>query len=86
MLASLCLLQLPPEMVSGMDHDHNVDVWTLGILTYEFITGKPPFEADGKGATYRKITTVDIEYPSYMSAEARDFIGKVSVRVSYHDG
>ena len=69
--------QLPPEMISGMDHDHRVDVWTLGVLTYEFITGHPPFEAEGKGATYRKITTVDIDYPSYMSLEAKDFISKV---------
>ena len=44
---------------------------------YEFICGRPPFEAEGKGATYRAINNVDIKYPSFMSAEAKDFIGKV---------
>ena len=46
----------PPEMVEGRDHDHKVDVWSLGVLTYEFIAGCAPFEADGPPEqTYRRI-------------------------------
>ena len=36
---------LPPEMVEGRDHDVAVDVWSLGVLAYEFLCGVPPFEA-----------------------------------------
>ena len=32
---------LPPEMVENKDHDETVDVWTLGVLLYEFLTGNP---------------------------------------------
>ena len=32
-------------MCEGRDHDHNADTWTLGVLTYEFLVGGPPFEA-----------------------------------------
>jgi serine/threonine protein kinase len=35
---------LPPEMVEGREHTERVDHWALGVLTYEFIVGKPPFE------------------------------------------
>lgn len=35
---------LPPEMVEGRDHNEKVDYWALGVLTYEFICGAPPFE------------------------------------------
>lgn len=35
---------LPPEMVEGEDHGEEVDLWALGVLTYEFVEGCPPFE------------------------------------------
>lgn len=35
---------LPPEMVEGKDHSEKVDLWALGVLTYEFLIGVPPFE------------------------------------------
>lgn len=38
---------LPPEMVQGEAHDSCVDVWSLGVLCYEFLVGAPPFEAAG---------------------------------------
>ena len=44
---------LPPEMCEGRDHDHHADTWTLGVLTYEFLVGSPPFEApDAKYTSY----------------------------------
>jgi serine/threonine protein kinase len=35
---------LPPEMVEGKEHSEKVDYWALGVLTYEFLIGNPPFE------------------------------------------
>lgn len=35
---------LPPEMVEGREHTEKVDLWALGVLTYEFLVGVPPFE------------------------------------------
>ncbi len=37
---------LPPEMVEQKNHDLTVDIWSLGVLGYEFITGGPPFEEE----------------------------------------
>ncbi|KAJ2218676.1 spindle assembly checkpoint kinase, partial [Coemansia sp. RSA 518] len=33
---------LPPEMVEGRDHNASVDLWSLGVLMYEFLVGVPP--------------------------------------------
>ncbi len=49
---------LPPEMVDHKEHDDRVDVWCLGVLCYEFCTGRPPFETDTHKGTYDRIRKV----------------------------
>jgi len=68
---------LPPEMVEGRDHDEMVDVWSLGVLLYEFLVGNPPFEAEGHSATYRRISRVDLRFPPGVSPDAQDLIIKL---------
>ncbi|CAI5741713.1 unnamed protein product [Hyaloperonospora brassicae] len=68
---------LPPEMIENKPHDENVDVWTLGILMYEFLTGAPPFETENAKETYRRIAHVDLKFPSFVSSEARDLLIKI---------
>lgn len=67
---------LPPEMVEGREHDETADVWSLGVLMYEFLVGSPPFEADGNRATYRRISNVDLHFPNSVTPGARDLIRK----------
>lgn len=54
---------LPPEMVEGVRHSHHVDIWSLGILCFEFLYGSPPFEAAGHSETYKRILRVDLSFP-----------------------
>lgn len=68
---------LPPEMVEGREHDEQVDVWSLGVLLYEFLVGNPPFEAEGHNATYRRIQRVDLRFPRGLSEESMDLIKKL---------
>ncbi|KAI8092997.1 kinase-like domain-containing protein [Halteromyces radiatus] len=78
--STLCgtLDYLPPEMVEGKNHDVNADIWSLGVLLYEMICGKPPFEdTEGDKETYQRIIQVDISYPDFVSKEARDLIQKL---------
>ena len=34
---------LAPEMILGNGHNEKLDMWTVGILMYELLHGKPPF-------------------------------------------
>lgn len=68
---------LPPEMVENKPHDERVDHWTLGILAYEFLVGKPPFESATQVDTYRRIQSVDLHFPKHVSEEARDLVRRL---------
>jgi aurora kinase len=73
---------LPPEMVEGREHDEKVDIWSLGVLLYEFLYGTPPFEAEGHSATYRRISRVDLRFPQrpVVSLDAQDLIRRLLVK------
>lgn len=69
---------LPPEMIEERPYSDKVDLWALGVLAYEFLIGEPPFLAEGKTATYRRIARVDVQWPhDKMSADAIDFIRRL---------
>ncbi|MFE3771353.1 protein kinase [Streptomyces sp. NPDC057579] len=37
---------LSPEQISGVEIDHRADLYAMGCLLYELLTGTPPFQAD----------------------------------------
>lgn len=73
---------LPPEMLKPGSQDnyysHAVDLWSLGVLAYEFLCGEAPFE-DTMIMTQKKIARCDMTVPGYVSQEARDLIKKLLV-------
>lgn len=71
---------LPPEMVLHQHYDEKVDHWCLGVLTYEFLVGKPPFENEDTNITYKKIVSVEYDFPKHVHALARDFISRLLKR------
>uniref|UniRef100_A0A7S1M8I2 Uncharacterized protein n=1 Tax=Alexandrium catenella TaxID=2925 RepID=A0A7S1M8I2_ALECA len=45
-----------PELIQSKGHTHAVDWWTLGILTFELLSGHPPFESATPMQIYQKVT------------------------------
>lgn len=41
-----------PEMVQGKSYDYSIDVWSVGILTYELIIGYAPFAGKNHDDTF----------------------------------
>jgi len=75
---------LPPEMIKPGSSDNyyseKVDLWSLGVLTYEFLCGEAPFE-DTPVMTQRRIARCEMSVPKYVSADAQDLIKRVSLTV-----
>ncbi|GAM90268.1 hypothetical protein ANO11243_083100 [Dothideomycetidae sp. 11243] len=72
---------LPPEMVRAQEeisYNEKVDLWSLGVLTYEFVVGEAPFE-DTHAMTQRRIARCEMTIPAFVSAEARDLIKRLLV-------
>ncbi|KAK8211534.1 spindle assembly checkpoint kinase [Zalaria obscura] len=73
---------LPPEMIKpGREenwYSEKVDLWSLGVLTYEFLVGEAPFE-DTPVMTQRRIARGEMTIPPFVSAEARDLIKRLLV-------
>ncbi|APA15093.1 hypothetical protein sscle_14g098630 [Sclerotinia sclerotiorum 1980 UF-70] len=80
--ATMCgtLDYLPPEMLQGNSNYYNekVDLWSLGVLMYEFLVGEAPFE-DTPVMTQRRITRCEMTIPSFVSSEAKDLIKRLLV-------
>jgi formylglycine-generating enzyme required for sulfatase activity/dienelactone hydrolase len=48
---------MSPEQVNGREADSRADVWALGVVFFEMLTGRTPFKADHDGAVLHAIVT-----------------------------
>lgn len=70
---------MAPEILQKTGHGKDVDWWSLGVLTYDMLTGKPPFNARNRRETERRILQTDIPplLPPLISTDAKDIIIKL---------
>ncbi len=56
---------MSPEQIEGRPGtvDHRTDVFSLGVVLYELLTGTRPFEGDGVGAIQRALLSKDPRRP-----------------------
>ncbi len=54
---------MPPEQVNNQNVDHRADVYALGVVLFEMLTGHPPFQAEHPGATLLKIVSEAMPSP-----------------------
>ena len=54
------------QIVIRKGHDRGVDIWAIGILTYEMMSGKAPFQADAQDPAriYSRILNTEPKFTS----------------------
>jgi polo-like kinase 1 len=73
---------IAPEILDGgHGHSYEVDVWSLGVLVYTMLIGKPPFETNDVKLTYRRIKMNAYSFPEQVniSVEAKNLISEILV-------
>ena len=71
---------IAPEVLKRQGHGRAVDWWSLGALTFEMISGLPPFYSRNRDTMFDKIMKADISFPPFMSGEAQDILSKLLER------
>ncbi|XP_018901176.1 ribosomal protein S6 kinase alpha-5 isoform X2 [Bemisia tabaci] len=77
---------MAPEVVRGgsAGHDIAVDWWSVGVLTYELLTGASPFTVEGEKNTQqeisRRILKTNPPIPEHLSTDVVDFISQLLVK------
>lgn len=62
---------LAPEIILQKGHGPAADWWALGVLIYEMLAGYQPFYDSDPTRVYRKITRDELDFPDFVSKEAR---------------
>ncbi|CAF4786175.1 unnamed protein product, partial [Rotaria sp. Silwood1] len=64
---------LAPEIVGHKQYQYQVDNWCVGVLAFELLAGRAPFEGTDD-ETKSKIANINYKFPDYFSQPARRFI------------
>lgn len=68
---------IAPEILEAKQgHSYEVDIWSLGVIIYTLLIGKPPFETSDVKTTYRRIRMNAYTFPNHVQIgeAAKDLI------------
>ena len=77
---------IAPEIVEGsVGHSYEVDIWSMGVICFAFLFGRPPFETNEVKLTYKKIKSCEYTFPVNVllfRPQMRRKKGRISLRIS----
>ena len=68
---------IAPEMLLKKGHDTRVDIWSIGILMFELLSGYSPFVAKSNQELYQNIRRLKIQWPKDMPPLAKNLITRI---------
>jgi eukaryotic-like serine/threonine-protein kinase len=71
---------MSPEQVDSRDVDHRTDLYALGVVMYEMLTGRLPFGGDTPVSIALKHKTERPSSPSSVNAQVPDGVARIVLR------
>ena len=71
---------MSPEQIEGQDVDNRTDIYSLGIILYEMMTGRVPFEGDTFLSIAVKQKTEQPRNPRELNAQIPDDLDRLILR------
>jgi serine/threonine protein kinase len=65
---------IAPEILQRKGHNHTVDIYGLGVLLYDMLTGMPPFYDNNREKLYHNIKHARLGVPRWVPKPASAFI------------
>ena len=70
-------IYLAPEIIKEEGHDEKVDIWCIGVLCFELITGNVPFQGSDIDTLKDNILHLKIAWPKDINIDAKNLIKKI---------
>ncbi|GAB0093194.1 3-phosphoinositide-dependent protein kinase 1 [Sergentomyia squamirostris] len=68
-----------PEVLKGQPATKASDLWALGCIIYQMVSGLPPFRAGSEYLIFQKILKLDLTFPDGFDIAAKDVVEKLLV-------
>ncbi|CAH1987267.1 unnamed protein product [Acanthoscelides obtectus] len=69
-----------PEMLSESSSSPASDLWALGCIIYQMVSGVMPFRGRSEFLIFQKILNLEYEYPDGFDPQAKDLVQKLLVK------
>ncbi len=66
-----------PEILKGTPTSRSTDLWALGCIIYQMISGLPPFRAATEYLIFQKVLKLDYKFPDGFDKTAKDLVEKL---------
>lgn len=73
------LYYIAPEVLSGKSYDKAADIWSLGVILYELVVGKTPFENEDQRKTAENIQSANYKMPNSISPLLKSLISRILI-------
>lgn len=70
-----------PEMLKESSSSYSSDLWALGCVIYQMISGRMPFRGATEHLIFQKILNLDYQYPDGFDLSAKDLVQKLLVLI-----